>query len=78
MEGEGTVPDVNQTVEEKTQTATERKPGTVKGTCAQFLRHNPRYINEPICHVLPNEQSTSMADCMHWTQEDSHSTVHNV
>ena len=37
-----------------------------KGLNARFLRHNPRYINEPICHVLPNETSSSVQDCLQW------------
>lgn len=37
-----------------------------KGLNAKFLRHNPRFINEPICHVLPNEISASVGDCMQW------------
>ena len=37
-----------------------------KGLNAQFLRQNPRFVNEPICHVLPNEMSASVGDCMQW------------
>ena len=37
-----------------------------KGLNASFLRHNPRHINEPVCHVLPNETSSSVQDCLQW------------
>ena len=37
-----------------------------KGLNAKFLRHNPRFVNEPICHVLPNETSACVGDCMQW------------
>ena len=48
----------------------------IKGTCAKFLRQNPRFINEPICHVLPNEYSASVGACMSWsTSADSVSRV---
>ena len=48
----------------------------IKGTCAKFLRQNPRFINEPVCHVLPNEYSASVGACMSWsTSADSVSRV---
>ena len=54
-------------------TATKR---TVKGTCAKFLRQNPRFVNEPICQVLPNESSGSVGECLSWScSMDSVSTV---
>jgi len=40
-----------------------------KGLNAKFIRQNPRFINDPICHVLPNESSSSVHDCLHWSQE---------
>ena len=51
-----------------------------KGTCAKFLRQNPRFINEPICQVLPNESSGSVGECLSWctpttTTADNLSTV---
>ncbi len=43
------------------------QPGRYKkGLNAMFLRQNPRFINEPIRHILPNEMSTSVEDCLHW------------
>lgn len=39
-----------------------------RGLNAQFLRHNPRYIHEPVCHVLPNETSSSVGECLVWNQ----------
>ncbi len=48
----------------------------VKGTCAKFLRENPRFLNEPICQVLPNELSGSVGDCLSWSSStDSVSIV---
>ncbi len=41
-----------------------------KGSCAQFLRQNPRYINEPICQLLPNENGTSVRECLAWRASD--------
>ena len=47
-----------------------------KGTCAKFLRENPRFLNEPICQVLPNESSSSVGDCLSWSSSaDSASIV---
>jgi hypothetical protein len=43
------------------------KNNNVKGTCAKFLRENPRFLNEPVCHVLPNESSGSVGDCLSWS-----------
>ena len=37
-----------------------------KGTCAQFLRENPRFLNEPICRVAPSECSRDVNDCITW------------
>ncbi len=42
------------------------QPRYKKGMNAKFLRQNPRFINEPIRHILPNEMSTSVEDCLHW------------
>ena len=42
------------------------KSNNVKGTCAKFLRENPRFLNEPVCQVLPNESSGSVGDCLSW------------
>lgn len=48
----------------------------IKGTCAKFLRANPRFLNEPICQVLPNESSGSVSDCLSWSSSmDSVSIV---
>ena len=65
-------------VEGRVQSTAERKPSVLKGSCAQFLRQNPRFLNEPLCHLLPNETSRSVADCMEWTQEDVPTAVQNV
>lgn len=43
------------------------KNNNVKGTCAKFLRENPRFLNEPVCQVLPNESSGSVGDCLSWS-----------
>ena len=52
------------------------KSNTTKGSCAKFLRENPRFLNEPICHVLPNESSRSVGDCLSWRcSMESPSTV---
>ena len=42
------------------------KGNNVKGTCAKFLRENPRFLNEPVCQVLPNESSGSVGNCLSW------------
>lgn len=48
----------------------------IKGTCARFLRQNPRFVNEPICQVLPNEHSASVGECLSWSAStDSLPTV---
>lgn len=65
-------------VEGRVQSTAERKTDVLKGSCAQFLRQNPRFLNEPICHLLPNETSRSVADCMQWAQEDVPTAVQNV
>ena len=65
-------------VEDRVQSTAERKTGVLKGSCAQFLRQNPHFLNEPICHVLPNETSKSVADCMQLTREDIPTAVQNV
>ena len=65
-------------VEDRVQSTAERKTGVLKGSCAQFLRQNPRFLNEPICHVLPNETSRSVADCMQWTREEVPPATQNV
>lgn len=51
---------------ESKKTNSSQPSNSAKGQCAQFLRHNPRFINEPICQVLPNESSTSVAECLQW------------
>ena len=51
---------------------------TVKGTCAKFLRQNPRFINEPICQVLPNESSRSVGDCLRWQTTSKSNTMSTV
>ena len=60
-------------------TVVNRRPADsihIKGTCAKFLRQNPRFINESVCHVLPNEYSASVGECMSWSSSsDSVSTV---
>ena len=58
---------MNRTVETTTKT-------NIKGTCAKFLRQNPRFINEPICRVLPNEYSTSVGECLSWRDASTNST----
>eukprot|EP00731_Ephydatia_muelleri_P022095 Em0014g686a len=47
----------------------EKKTHTNKGTCAQFLRDNPRFLNEPIRYLLPGEKSTSVAECLEWIKD---------
>lgn len=60
---------------EANNTTTAAKSNT-KGTCAKFLRENPRFLNEPICQVLPNESSGSVGDCLSWSSSmDSVSIV---
>lgn len=42
---------------------------TVKGTHAQFLRQDPRYINEPICILVTGDDElvkSGVAHCMRW------------
>ena len=39
-----------------------------KGSHAKFLYQNPRYLNEPICQMLPNENSRSVGACLNWSQ----------
>lgn len=58
---------MNRTVETTTKT-------NIKGTCAKFLRQNPRFINEPICRVFPNEYSTSVGECLSWQTASTNST----
>lgn len=47
------------------------KSNVKKGTCAKFLRQNPRFVNEPICQVLPNESSASVGECLSWATPTS-------
>lgn len=52
-----------------------------KGVNAKFIRQNPRYINEPICHVLSNEISSSVEDCLQWSSQaksDLHEGLRNL
>ena len=44
-------------------------PKHVKGTRAKFIRQNPRFINTPICQVLPCEGGKSVAECLEWKEE---------
>lgn len=37
-----------------------------RGTHAQFLRENPRFLNDPICHVVPSETSRDVEECLSW------------
>ena len=65
-----------------TVTAAAKINTNTKGTCAKFLRENPRFLNEPVCQVLPNESSGSVGDCLSWgSSMDSVSivatTIHN-
>lgn len=57
------------------------KRHTAKGSHAKFLYENPRFINEPIMHVLPQECSQSVSECMDWSaveQEGAQSTISRV
>ncbi len=40
----------------------------LKGTHAKFLYENPRFINEPIRYVLPDEGARSVGECMDWSE----------
>lgn len=51
------------------QNGTTGKQHTIKGTCAQFLRDNPRFLNEPIRYLLPSEKSNSVAQCLEWIKD---------
>ena len=43
----------------------------IKGNHAQFLRENPRFLNDPISCILPNEGGRSVRESMDWvTPED--------
>lgn len=44
---------------------------TTRGIHARFLYENPRFINEPIMHVLPQETSQSVGECMVWSKTGS-------
>ena len=44
-------------------------PKHVKGTRAKFIRQNPRFINNPICTIVPCEGGKSVAECLDWKQE---------
>lgn len=37
-----------------------------RGTHAQFLRENPRFLNDPICRVVPTETSRDVEECLSW------------
>ena len=37
-----------------------------RGAHAQFLRENPRFLNDPICHVVPSETSKDVEECLSW------------
>lgn len=42
--------------------------------CSQFLRQNPRFINEPICSVnFTIDGGATVAECMKWYNHDSRS-----
>lgn len=59
-------------------TISSTKQFTTKGSCARFLCQNPRFINEPIRHLLPEENSQSVSECMNWSameHEQSHRRV---
>ncbi len=46
------------------------QPGRYKkGLNAQFLRYNPRYMHEPVCHLLPNETSSCVGECLVWNHQ---------
>lgn len=41
---------------------------------SQFLRQNPRFINEPICSVdFTIDGEATVAECMKWYSHDSRS-----
>lgn len=53
----------------------------VKGLYAQFLRENPKLINEPICNVVSPaaaDDTISAAACMQWPPETEDRTEKQV
>ena len=40
-----------------------------KGSHARFLGQNPRYINEPVCQIRPNDGGYSVKDCLSWNHQ---------
>lgn len=51
-----------------TDTSGSSKPKLLnaRGAHAQFLRENPRFLNDPICHVVPSETSRDVEECLSW------------
>jgi len=47
----------------------ERPHFKSKGSHARFLGQNPRYINEPVCQIRPNDGGYSVKDCLSWNHQ---------
>ena len=51
----------------------QQRDKNVKGLYAQFLRENPKLVNEPICNVVSPgaaaDDTISAAVCMQWPSE---------
>jgi hypothetical protein len=59
------------TTNSRGSTPEKSSPKHVKGTRAKFIRQNPRFINSPICQVMPCEGGKSVAECLEWKEEET-------
>ena len=63
-------------------TKCRQRDKNVRGLYAQFLRENPKLLNEPICNVASPagaaDDTISAATCMQWPTETENRTEKQV
>ena len=61
---------------EKSNSKTEWK--NTRGLHAQFLRQNPRYINQPICNISHLEDGgATVGECLSWNYDKNKHSMAN-